>query len=112
MILGFGVIVVPAPAATTQPLSPKLVKYWTAVGACETGGGGPPKWDWGAEHRPGEGTKYQGGLGISSLMWNVWAGELGLLSRFPDAFDAPPVVQMEVAQYGVSVHHAVWGCKG
>jgi hypothetical protein len=110
-ILGLAAVVAPAQAATTQPLSPKLVKHWTAVAACETGGGGPPKWNWGAEHRPNEGTKYQGGLGISALMWQVWAGELGLLSRYPDAFDAPPLVQMEVAQYGVTVHHAVWGCK-
>ena len=93
-------------------LTPKQIAYWTAVAACETGSGGPPKWDWGTKHRPGEGTNYQGGLGISALMWDTWAGELDLLARFPDAYDAPPLVQMEVAQYGVSVHHAAWGCRG
>ena len=36
-----------------------------------------------------------------------------LLNAMPaDAWDAPPLVQMEVAQYGESVHHASWGCKG
>jgi hypothetical protein len=107
-----GLSVAPAHAAGAQPLTQKEVRYWTAVAACETGGGGTPKWDWGTKHRPGEGTLYQGGLGISALMWTEWGGELGLLARYPNAFDAPPRVQMEVAQYGVSVHHAVWGCKG
>jgi hypothetical protein len=99
-------------AAGAPHLTPNEVHYWTTVGACETGAGGPPKWDWGTKHRPGEGTLYQGGLGISALMWTEWAGELGLLTRYPDAYDAPSLVQMEVAQYGVSTHHAVWGCKG
>jgi hypothetical protein len=107
-----GLCAAPAHGAGTQPLTQKEVHYWTAVATCETGEGGPPKWDWGTKHRPGEGTLYQGGLGISALMWTEWAGELGLLTRFPHAFNAPPHVQMEVAQYGVSVHHAVWGCKG
>jgi hypothetical protein len=112
VVLGSATVVASAHAGTTQPLSPNLVRYWTAVAACETGGGGPPKWDWGSEHRPGEGPNYQGGLGISTPMWRLWAGELGLLARYPQAFDAPPLVQMLVAEYGVAVHHAVWGCKG
>jgi hypothetical protein len=99
-------------AVGPQPLSAKTVRHWTAVAACETGGGGPPKWDWGSKHRPGEGELYQGGLGISALMWKVWAGELGLLARYPHAYDAPPLVQMQVADYGVTTHHATWGCKG
>ena len=109
--LGLLSIATPALAGAAPHLTPKQIAYWTAVAACETGGGGAPKWDWGTKHRPGEGTNYQGGLGISALMWDQWAGELGLLMRFPNAFDAPPLVQMEVAQYGVSVHDAVWGCK-
>jgi hypothetical protein len=112
LALGLATILVPAGTGAAQPLTPKQVRYWTAVAACETGSGGPPKWDWGTKHRPGEGTLYQGGLGISALMWHEWAGELGLLSKYPDAFDAPALVQMEVAQYGVTVHHAIWGCKG
>ena len=74
-------------------------------------GGGPPKWDWGSKHRPNEGSLYEGGVGFSALMWKLWAGELGLLALYPDAFDAPPRVQMTVAQYGASVHKAQWGCK-
>jgi hypothetical protein len=101
-----------AHAGGLQPLSAKTVEHWTAVAACETGSGGPPKWDWGSKHRPGEGTIFEGGVGFSALMWKVWAGELGLLARYPHAFDAPPRIQMEVAQYGVTAHHAVWGCKG
>jgi hypothetical protein len=101
-----------ASAGGTQPLTAKDVRYWTAVAACETGGGGPPKWDWGSKHRPGEGTLFQGGLGISALMWKTWGGELGLLAQYPHAYEAPPLVQMQVADYGVRVHHATWGCKG
>jgi hypothetical protein len=101
-----------ARASQSKPLTQHLVRYWTAVAACETGSGGPPKWDWGSEHRPGEGTVYEGGLGISTLMWNLWAGKLGLLTKYPHAYDAPPLVQMQVAQFGVTTSHAVWGCKG
>jgi hypothetical protein len=77
-----------------QPLTPGLVRYWTAVAKCETGSGGPPKWDWGSKRRPGEGTLYEGGVGFSAAMWRLWAGELGLL-----------------AQYGATVYKAQWGCK-
>jgi hypothetical protein len=100
-----------ASAGATQPLTPKLVAYWTAVAKCETGGGGPPKWDWGSKHRPGEGTLFEGGVGFSAAMWKLWAGELGLGAQYPHAYNAPPLVQMQVAQYGATVHHAVWGCK-
>src|SRR6516162_5644796 len=48
VILGSASLVASAHAGATQPLSPNLVRYWTAVAACETGGGGPPKWDWGS----------------------------------------------------------------
>ena len=101
-----------AHASGLPVLSAKAVQHWTAVAECETGGGGPPKWDWGSKHRPGEGALYQGGLGISTLMWKVWAGELGLLERYPHAYDAPPLVQIQVADYGVRTHDATWGCKG
>jgi hypothetical protein len=111
-LTGFASIAGAAQAAQTEPLTPQLVRYWTAVAACETGSGGPPKWDWGSKHRPGEGTLYEGGLDISTQMWTLWAGKLGLLARYPFAFDAPPLVQMQVAQYGVTASHAVWGCKG
>ncbi len=98
-------------AVTPPPLTPALISYWTAVAKCETGGGGPPKWDWGSRSRPNEGTLYEGGVGFSTPMWKLWAGELGLLPLYPDAFDAPARVQMTVAQYGATVHKARWGCK-
>ena len=44
-------------------------------------------------------------------MWKLWAGELGLLAQYPYAFEAPPLVQMSVAQYGATVYKAQWGCK-
>ncbi|HEX4518431.1 MAG TPA: hypothetical protein VH063_02505 [Gaiellaceae bacterium] len=93
------------------PLTPSLIRYWTAVAKCETGAGGAPKWNWGSRHRPNEGTLYEGGVGFSTAMWKQWAAELGWLTLFPDAFDAPPRVQMTVAQYGAIVHKAQWGCK-
>ena len=111
-ILGLIVAAAAAHASGLQPLGAKTTRYWTAVAACETGSGGAPKWDWGSKHRPSEGTLFEGGLGISALMWKVWAGELGLLTQYPHAYDAPPLVQMQVAQYGVTTHHAAWGCKG
>ena len=101
-----------AHAATAPTLTPQLVRHWTAVGSCETGSGGPPKWDWGSKHRPGEGALFEGGLGISALMWKLWAGQLGLLVQYPHAYDAPPLVQMRVAQFGVQTSNAKWGCKG
>jgi hypothetical protein len=100
-----------ASAGASQPLTPKLIAYWTAVAKCETGGGGPPKWDWGSRHRPGEGTLFEGGVGFSAAMWKLWAGELGLAAQYPHAYNAPPLIQMQVAQYGATVQHAVWGCK-
>ncbi len=99
-------------AGVSQPLSRQTVRYWTAVARCETGAGGPPKWDWGSRHRPGEGTLYEGGLGFSATVWQIWAGELGLLDLYPHAFDAPSLVQIRVAQYGRTAHHARWGCSG
>jgi hypothetical protein len=103
-----------APAAyagSTQPLSPQAIKYWTAVASCETGSGGAPKWDWGSKHRPGEGALFEGGLGISAEMWQVWADELGLLKRYPHAYLAPALVQIRVAVYGVTAHGARWSCE-
>ena len=111
-ILSLGSLAGAAHAGGLQPLSAKAVKYWTAVAACETGGGGAPKWDWGSKHRPYEGTLFEGGIGFSALMWKVWAGELGILAQYPHAYSAPPVVQMQVAEYGMKTHHATWGCKG
>jgi len=100
-----------SPAGNSTPLSPQLVRYWTAVGSCETGAGGPPKWDWGSKHRPGEGPLFEGGLGIAATMWQLWASELGLVKLYPHAYDAPALVQMRVAEYGMKTHAARWGCS-
>lgn len=99
-------------ASASQPLSAQTVRYWTAVASCETGSGGPPKWDWGSKHRPGEGTLFEGGVGFSATVWQIWAGELGLLKRYPHAYEAPALIQMRVAEYGRTVHNAQWGCGG
>jgi len=101
-----------AQASASQPLSAQTIRYWTAVASCETGSGGPPKWDWGSKHRPGEGTLFEGGVGFSATVWQIWAGELGLLNRYPHAYEAPALVQMRVAEYGRTVHNAQWGCGG
>ena len=106
------VAVAGARAGSAQPLSPQAIRHWTAVASCETGAGGPPKWDWGSKHRPGEGSLFEGGLGISAQMWQVWAQELGLLNDYPHAYLAPPLVQIRVAVYGATAHGARWGCKG
>lgn len=90
-------------------LSPTEVAFWTRVGSCETGSGGPPKWDWGAERRPGEGSSYEGGVGFAASTWRLWASALGLLRRFPHAYLAPAAVQMRVAQYGLG-KGGYWGC--
>ena len=66
---------------------------------CETGS------RWG-----GLGATYQGGLGIYYTTWDWWARELGVLARYPDAGDAPRLVQIQVADYGRRVHHGYWGC--
>jgi Transglycosylase-like domain len=97
-------------AGGSGTLSPQTVRYWTAIAKCETGGGGPPKWNWGSKHRPGEGSAFEGGLGFSADTWQRWAGELGLLRRYPHAYDAPRLVQIRAAVYGTKIHNARWGC--
>lgn len=91
--------------------------FWTRVGSCETGGGGPPLWDWGKHasrsdplHRHNEGTIYEGGVGFYYTTWQAWAKELNLYVKYPHAWMAPPEVQAQVAQYGLSVHRGYWGC--
>jgi Transglycosylase-like domain len=70
---------------------------WYRVAACET------HYNWDAA-----GT-YQGGLGFYYKTWDWWAGELGF-SAYRSAGDAPPWVQIQVAQYGYSKYHGYWGC--
>ena len=80
-------------------LTPQVVSFWKGVAQCETG-----------QNWKGLGSTYQGGLGFYWATWNWWAGELGLLDKYPDAGDAPPLVQIEVAQYGRVVYSGYWGC--
>jgi hypothetical protein len=99
--------------ATAPPASAELtraqIQFWMRVGSCETGGGGPALWDWGARHRPNEGTEYEGGVGFAASTWRAWARALGLSARYPHAWMAPPLVQMRVAQYGLGLG-GYWGC--
>lgn len=89
------VLAAPAHAA----LSPPVIAYWERLHECEQ----PSSWH---VHGP----TYRGGLGIWAGNWPVWAGELGLLRRYPRADDAPPLVQIRVADYGYRRHRAFWGC--
>jgi hypothetical protein len=102
----FLVVVLAVAAETARgKLPPGTVRFWTAVANCETGG----RWDWGAERRPGEGPVYEGGPGFYWATWQAWARELGLLARYPHAYEAPRLVQIRVADYGRRVHDGYWG---
>jgi hypothetical protein len=85
--------------ASSSSLSPSTIAYWDGVARCETGA-----------HWRGLGRTYQGGLGFYYSTWDAWAGELGLEARYPDAGDAPRLVQIRVADYGRRVHRGYWGC--
>lgn len=91
--LGFG-----ARGASADP-------NWWKVAVCETGG----RWDWGQKHRPAEGDLYEGGVGFAASTWQLWAGSLRLLARYPHAYDAPAAVQIRVAEYGWR-RGGYWGC--
>jgi hypothetical protein len=89
----------PRVTAVELGLSASTIAFWDGVAKCETGS----SWR-------GLGSTYQGGLGIYSRTWDWWAGELGLDRRYPDAGDAPRLVQIRVADYGRRVHNGGWGC--
>lgn len=94
-------------------LKPETIRAWERVAQCETGGVlGYPLWDWGKyRHRSSlEGSKYEGGVGFYWGTWDWWAGELGLIKKYPHAYDAPKLVQIRVADYGLRVHNGYWGC--
>ena len=78
---------------------------WKRVAECET----HSRWNWGALHRPGEGNLFEGGLGFAASTWRLWAGQLHILRSYPHAFDAPPKVQVRVAEYGWE-RGGYWGC--
>jgi hypothetical protein len=76
-----------------------VVAFWERVSRCETGG------NWRMN-----GSMYEGGLGIYRPNWDWWAGELGLLRRYPRAWMAPKLVQIQVAQTAYVRHRGAWGC--
>lgn len=91
-----------------------ITPFWWADGTCETGhigapGDGAPRFDWGKHHRPLEGSKYEGFTGFAVTTWRAWAGDLGLLKRYPHAYDAPPLVQQRVASWAFH-RWGGWGC--
>ena len=99
--IAFGIYAAIAHASPSSRsgLSSSAIAFWDGVAQCETG-----------SHWRGLGPTYQGGLGIYSSTWDWWAGELGLDRRYPDAGDAPRLVQIRVADYGRRVHAGAWGC--
>lgn len=80
-------------------LRPDVVAFWHRVHSCEQ----PSTW-----FHPGP--TYPGGLGIYAPNWRWWAGELGLLRRYPRANYAPVPVQIRVADYGYRRHRGYWAC--
>ena len=86
--------------ATIAKLNPATVAYWNRMHNCEQ----PDSWSH-LYYR-----EYKGGLGISNGAWNWWAGELGLLRRYPTAGHAPPIVQIRVADFGWRKYRGNWGC--
>jgi Transglycosylase-like domain len=86
-------------ARAVGALTPATIRYWDRIAACETHG------NWGMR-----GSTYEGGLGFYVGTWRWWAGELGLLGRYPHAYMAPRLVQVRVADYGRRVHRGYWGC--
>lgn len=98
--LAYAVVGLAAPAlgATSRPSS-STVALWDRVADCETGG------DWRMR-----GLTYSGGVGFANTTWTWWARELGLEARYPNAADAPRLVQIRVADYGRRVHRGYWGC--
>jgi hypothetical protein len=97
-----------AAAHTAISIPAKVPKFWLRVAQCETGA----RWDWGKyaltpARRPGEGTAYEGGLGFYAGTWTLWRTQLHLGYRY--AWQAPPVVQVRVAAWGLE-HGGYWGC--
>jgi Transglycosylase-like domain len=81
----------------------RVPAFWRSLAQCETGG----RWNWGELHRPGEGPRYEGGLGFYAGTWTTWREQLGV--RYVHAWQAPPSVQVEVAAWGLA-HGGYWGC--
>lgn len=88
----------------------RVPEPWASLADCESGdwidGGadfveGSARWAWA---KPGTavppwGTRiHHGGLQHHPDTWRWVAGDLGLLDAYPHAYDAPPSVQVEVAE--------------
>jgi hypothetical protein len=89
--------------ALAAPARAGVPPFWRSLAHCETGG----RWDWGARHRPGEGPRFEGGLGIYAGTWTLWRRQTGV--SFAHAYQAPPEVQVAVASWGLA-HGGYWGC--
>ena len=83
---------------------------WSSLADCESGdwldGGtafveGSARWEWakpGEEVPPWGTTIHHGGLQFLPATWEWVAGDLGILEDYPHAYDAPPSVQVQVAE--------------
>ena len=99
----------PAPAASTPASSGGIAPHWIRLAECESGnwinGGasfeaGSARWQWakpGVDIPSWGTTIHHGGLQHHPDTWRWVAGDLGLLDRYPFAYDAPPEVQVQVA---------------
>ena len=114
LLIGFAVLVFAgaASAHTTVTVPPRTAArvphFWLQVARCETGA----RWNWGkyagtAAQRPGEGTIFQGGLGFYASTWTLWRTQIHV--RYRLAWQAPPLVQVKVAAWGLE-HGGYWGC--
>ena len=92
-----------ASLALVAPAHASVTEFWHSLAQCETGG----RWDWGARHRPGEGPRFEGGLGFYAGTWAMWRAQLGV--PYVHAWQAPPSVQIRVAAWGLA-HGGYWGC--
>jgi hypothetical protein len=90
--------------ATSAPLAHAgIPQFWQRLAHCETAG----RWDWGAEHRAGEGSTFVGGLGIYEPNWEAWQAHVGVSGP---AWQATPAEQVRVAAWGWVHTRAWWGC--
>jgi hypothetical protein len=89
--------------ALAAPVEAGVPAFWRSLAQCETGS----RWDWGKQHRPGEGPEFEGGLGFYASTWTLWRQQLGI--AFRHAWQAPPAVQVQVAAWGLA-HGGSWGC--
>lgn len=101
----------PPPEPTEAPAGAQRVpEPWQSLAECESGdwidGGrafveGSARWEWakpGTDVPPWGTTIHHGGLQFAPSTWEWVAGDLGILGDYAHAYDAPPSVQVEVAE--------------